>query len=97
MNLAAPNHQAWLQSSVQQFFKTCNWEDEPIAVQELRFASLLDDHTALSLNLNVSQFFAAINWDGTTLATPSPIVEAPAPIALDADGTFTLSELSDLF
>ena len=66
-----PKTQTWLQSSVQQFFKACNWDDQPIEVQEIRFASLRDDNTSLDLTLSVSQFLASINWAATIdLQTP---------------------------
>lgn len=94
-----PDTQTWLQSSVQQFFKTCNWDDQPIEVQEIRFASLLDDNTSLDLTLSVSQFFASVNWDGATLMAPALAIQAPETIEADADlnDLFTLTDLSDLF
>jgi len=94
-----PDTQTWLQSSVQQFFKTCNWDDQPIEVQEIRFASLLDDNTSLDLTLSVSQFFASVNWDGTSLMAPALVIEEPelAEADADPDDSFTLTDLSDLF
>ncbi len=94
-----PDTQTWLQSSVQQFFKTCNWDDQPIEVQEIRFASLLDDNTFLDLTLSVSQFLASVNWDGTSLTAPALVIEEPELIEADADpdDSFTLTDLSDLF
>ncbi|KAM3098961.1 hypothetical protein ACKFKF_16060 [Phormidesmis sp. 146-12] len=88
--------QNWLDSSVQEFFKTCNWDDHSIAVQDIQFASLLDENISLELTLSVGQFFAAVNWEGASFnKAPLPIVEAP--IASDSDGTFTLTDFSDLF
>jgi hypothetical protein len=92
-----PDTQNYLQATVQEFFKTCNWEDQSLEVQEIRLASLLDDNTSLPLTLRVSQFFAAVNWDGTTFANPSPVINSSDPTASNADSTFTLSDLSDLF
>ena len=93
-----PDTQIWLQSTVQHFFKTCNWDDQTIEVQDIRFASLLDDNTALELTLTVSQFFAAVNWDGSTLAAQTPAIAEPQPIAVDeSEDSFTLTDLSDLF
>ncbi len=95
----SPDTQTWLQTSVQQFFKTCNWDDQPIEVREIRFASLLDDNTSLDLTLSVSQFFASVNWDGTSLMAPALVIEEPGLIEADADpdDSFTLTDLSDLF
>ncbi len=100
--------QNWLHSSVQSFFTTCNWENETIAarstpqdVQRLEQAAVLtlacaegsESFTELSFNLRVRQFFAAVNWEGTTIAQ-SPTVEEPAPEPTDG---FTLTDFSDLF
>ncbi len=88
--------QNWLDSSVQEFFKTCNWDDHSIAVQDIQLASLLDENISLELTLSVGQFFAAINWDGTSFKAPLPVVEEPIA-ASDLDGTFTLTDFSELF
>jgi hypothetical protein len=85
----------WLDSSVQEFFKTCNWEDHSIEVQDIQLASLLDENITLELTLSVGQFFAAINWDGSSFNAPLPVLEAP--IASDLEDTFTLTDFSDLF
>jgi hypothetical protein len=88
--------QNWLDSSVQEFFKTCNWDDQSIEVQDIQLASLLDENISLELTLSVGEFFAAVNWDGSSFTAPSPIVEAP--IASDSEeDTFTLTDFSDLF
>lgn len=92
--------QNWLQSSVQSFFTTCNWENETVAarstpndVQRLEQAAALESFTELSFDLRVRQFFAAVNWEGTMTAQPS-IVEEPLPQPTDG---FTLTDFSDLF
>ncbi|NJR48980.1 MAG: hypothetical protein HC780_04820 [Leptolyngbyaceae cyanobacterium CSU_1_3] len=99
ITLLGSHEPSWLQSSVQEFFKTCNWEDQSIAVQAIKFASLLDENTALELTLSVGQFFAAVNWDGSTFSSPAAAIEEPEAIDLkpSSDETFTLTDFSDLF
>lgn len=96
---SAPDTQNWLRYPVQEFFKTCNWEDHSIEVQEIKFASLLDENVSLDLTLSVRQFFAAVNWDGSALTPALTIAEEPEvnETDIDSDGTFTLTDFSDLF
>jgi hypothetical protein len=87
--------QNWFDSSVQEFFKTCNWDDHAIEVQDIQLASLLDENISLELTLSVSHFFAAINWDGSSFTAPT-ILEVPIASNSQED-TFTLTDFSDLF
>jgi hypothetical protein len=100
ISTAAPEDtQTWLHSSVQSFFTTCNWENKPIAaistsaIEQLEQAAAIESITELSFDLRVRQFFAAVNWEGTTIA-PSPMIEEPTPEPGDG---FTLTDFSDLF
>lgn len=91
--------QNWLYSSVQTFFTTCNWDDQPIAptpqmVQQLEQAAAIEPLTELSFNLPVGQFFAAIHWEGT--AVRLPLVE-PLELLSEPTDDFTLTDFSDLF
>jgi uncharacterized membrane protein len=89
--------QSWLQLSVQKFFLGVNWEDHPPAVQEMqlsaRAAAAQGQPIPLSLELSVSQFFAAIAWDGTSIAAAN---EPVLPSTSQADD-FTLDDFTNLF
>lgn len=91
--------QNWLHSSVQTFFTTCNWEDQPIAptpqvVQQLEQAAAIEPLAELSFTLQVGQFFAAMNWEGT----PARPTEAePLELPSEPIDSFTLTDFSDLF
>ncbi|MEX0268134.1 hypothetical protein AB3R30_03240 [Leptolyngbyaceae cyanobacterium UHCC 1019] len=82
----------WLQSSVQEFFSTLNWEDLPPNIQPIGEVTSQYSDAPLSLDLSVSRFFAAINWEGAAIAA---LVSAPSP-SPSAD-SFTLDDFSDLF
>jgi hypothetical protein len=82
----------WLQSSVQVFFSSLNWDDLSPDVQPVGQAMSQYSDAPLSLDLSVHHFFAAINWDGATIAAP---VAAPAqPVSASS---FTLDDFSGLF
>ncbi len=94
--------QNWLQSSVQSFLETCNWNDHSIEVQEIKLAAVEADRnpeeistveTLLPYHLSVQEFFAAVNWDGALLN--SAVIEAPALTPDESD--FTLADFSNLF
>ncbi|PZV14410.1 MAG: hypothetical protein DCF22_09080 [Leptolyngbya sp.] len=82
----------WLQSSVQEFFSTLNWEDLPPNIQQIGEVTSQYSDAPLSLDLSVSRFFAAINWEGVAIAAP---VSTPAQSS-SAD-SFTLDDFSGLF
>lgn len=84
--------EAWLRSSVQQFFSTFNWDNTATAVQDTKRSAIESGNTD-PLNLSVCQFFAAIHWDGSPIATTPPA--APPPVAAADD--LTLEDFSDLF
>lgn len=88
--------QNWLQSTVQTFFATCNWDNQSIEVQAIKFSSITEVATELTFHLSVEQFFAAVNWDGTSLNARS-IPEAPLLNSSEPKETFTLTDFSDLF
>lgn len=90
---AAISPKPWLQWSVQKFFSTFNWEDNPPEVQELKRTSQ-DGDSPLSLTLSVCQFFASVNWEGATIAAPTPMPPVSAPTAKTE---LTLDDFSNLF
>jgi hypothetical protein len=83
--------EAWLQASVQSFFASLNWDDNPPEVQQVRLAT---SNSPLDLTLSVSQFFTAVNWDGSAIAAPTPI---QAPISAPKANDLTLDDFSSLF
>ncbi|MCU0551337.1 MAG: hypothetical protein MUC48_18470 [Leptolyngbya sp. Prado105] len=105
--LAPQDTQNWLHSSVQTFFSTCNWENQPqrsipqarSTAQDVAFleqAAATESFTELSFELKVKQFFAAMNWEGAAVAgvsvAPEPDIQFDEP-----NGSFTLTDFSDLF
>ncbi|WNZ22811.1 hypothetical protein HJG54_08050 [Leptolyngbya sp. NK1-12] len=92
---AAHSPQAWLKQTVQQFFGSINWEDQPPEIQHLRLVNAQTDPQPLSLFLTVDQFFSAFNWAGDgTRPTPQPLIE---PMPNSESNGFTLEDFSDLF
>lgn len=89
--------QNWLQSSVQTFFATCNWDNQSIEVQSLKLSALTEVETELALNLSVQDFFAAVNWDGTSLSSPALAPAQDLFEPAESDDGFTLTDFSDLF
>ncbi len=89
---ASMNTSNWLQSSVQEFFSTLNWEDLPLDIQHPGQVSPQYSDAPLSLNLSVSNFFAAVNWEGATIAAPVLTTTQPT-----SNTSFTLDDFSDLF
>lgn len=89
--------QSWLQRSVQTFFLGVNWEDHSPSVQEMqlsaRTAAAQGQFVSLSLELTVSQFFAAIAWDGTAIAPGNE----PHLLEANQADDFTLEDFTDLF
>ncbi|MBE9009806.1 hypothetical protein IQ250_06270 [Pseudanabaenaceae cyanobacterium LEGE 13415] len=99
--VAPQDTQNLLHSSVQSFFATCNWENKTLAprsmnsaIEQLEQAAAVDSITELSFDLRVRQFFAAVNWDGSAIASSPAIVEEPIS---EPDDGFTLTDFSDLF
>ncbi len=82
----------WLQTSVQKFFTSINWDNHSPEVQQRRSEPGV---TPLNLTLSVQEFFAAVNWDGSAigLAPSSPPIALPSTSVND----FTLDAFSDLF
>ncbi len=91
------NTQTWLYDSVQSFFTTCNWEDQAARsdVQLLEQSVASESFTELSFELRVRQFFAAVNWEGTSIGSTPAI--APVETQPEANDGFTLTDFSDLF
>lgn len=90
---AYADSEAWQQSSVQTFFSRFNWEDSPPEVHEVKQAAARHSTEPLSLTLSVSQFFAAVNWEGTAIAAATPQPTAPVQKADD----LTLDDFFNLF
>lgn len=85
----------WMRQTVQQFFGEFNWENNSPEIQKLKQTAVNSDQP-LSLSLKVGEFFAAISWEGSSIAAlPQPEVSMPSPNSpIDA---FTLDDFSDLF
>ncbi|WP_448571079.1 hypothetical protein [Trichothermofontia sp.] len=90
-----PANRDWLTLTVQQFFATVNWDDQPLAVQELKRTSI-QTGGPLSLTLTVSQFMSAFPWDGKAIAAPIPLEET-LPIAEAKGQDLTVDDFSNLF
>lgn len=93
--------ESWLALSVREFFTAVNWENKPPEIQqlsqELVISATQGTISPLSLNLTVSQFFGAIPWDGSTIAS-LPNQTDGSFLATTADSSdFTLEGFSDLF
>jgi len=86
------NPNSWLQSSVQEFFSTLNWEDLPPNIQQIGEVTSQYSDAPLSLDLSVSRFFAAINWEGAAIAAA-----VSTPTQSSSADSFTLDDFSDLF
>jgi hypothetical protein len=95
-NAGMVQSQAWLHSSVQEFFTTVNWEDQLPEVQEIKLQALQGTDQSLKLTLSVSQFFGAIPWEGMMAAAPVP-TSPPALEEVSESDSFTLDAFSDLF
>jgi hypothetical protein len=95
-NGAKPHSQPWLVLSVQQFFSTINWEDNPPELQEMKLTAAQTEGGTLSLTLTVNQFFTAVNWEGAAIASVPNISEVPTSEVSSID-KFTLDDFSDLF
>jgi hypothetical protein len=82
---------------VQTFFSEFNWEDTPPDIQAIKQAFSVEGNSGpLSFALSVSQFFAAINWDGSEIAAPIPV--EPSSLAQYAvNNDLTLDQFSSLF
>jgi hypothetical protein len=91
---AAPSD-TWLQSSVQKFFSSFNWEDNTPEVQEIKLTSQ-ENSGPLSLTLSVNQFFAAVNWDGAAIA-PATSASLSQPTSATLQEDLTLDGFSDFF
>lgn len=94
-NGSAPHTTPWLTQSVQQFFSSVNWDDNPPELQELKQTGAQGVNTELSMTLTVSQFFSAVNWDGAAIASIPESQDLVEPIAPAND--FTLDDFSNLF
>jgi len=86
------NTSNWLYSSVQEFFSTLNWEDLPPDPQPIGEVTLQYSDAPLRLDLSVSNFFAAINWEGAAIA--AAVSAQPQPTSAES---FTLDDFSALF
>ncbi|NJL35363.1 MAG: hypothetical protein HC899_00410 [Leptolyngbyaceae cyanobacterium SM1_4_3] len=93
MNGSTPTQDSWLQQTVHQFFTAFNWEGHSPEVQELKLTALQGSDASLSLTLTVTQFFGAIAWDGSAIATTPSLTASTTPSTED----FTLEDFSDLF
>ncbi len=88
---AHPDPEDWLQSSVREFFSQFNWDDRPLALQDLSSDPVSPQ--PLSLDMSVSYYFSAIDWEGSAIAAPIPVSDLPpAP-----SSNLTLDDFSSLF
>jgi hypothetical protein len=83
-----------LKQTVQEFFRSINWDDQPLEVQQLRLTAQIESQP-LSLLLTVNQFFSTINWEGSAIA---PVPSRPVASESNSNSdTLTLDDFSDLF
>lgn len=88
---ANPADQDWLQFSVREFFSQLNWDDHPLNLQALDLDPI--NPQPLSLEMSVSYYFSAIDWEGRAIAAPISISELPSAPSDD----LTLDDFSSLF
>ncbi len=88
---AHPDTEDWLQASVREFFSQFNWDDRPLVLQDLSSDPVSPQ--PLSLDMSVSYYFSAIDWEGSAIAAPIAIPDLlPAP-----SNDLTLDDFSNLF
>lgn len=89
---------AWLHSTVQEFFLNFNW-DGAASPDRLTTPQTTTSTSSepLSLEMSVGRFFAAFNWDGTAIAAPPPPPLSDSTPSANSTNSFTLDEFSDLF
>lgn len=88
---AHPAAEDWLQSSVREFFSQLNWDDRPLNLQDIAVDPVSPQ--PLSLDMSVSYYFSAIDWEGSAIAAPIAIPDLPSAPARD----LTLDDFSSLF
>lgn len=88
---AHPVAEDWLQSSVREFFSQLNWDDRPLNLQNIAVDSVSPQ--PLSLDMSVSYYFSAIDWEGSAIAAPISIPDLPSAPSRD----LTLDDFSSLF
>lgn len=87
--------EAWLHSTVQEFFLNINWDGAATPAPQSTAQTTSVNQEPLSLEMSVGRFFAAINWEGAAIAAPPPSSSATPPA--NGASSFTLDEFSDLF
>lgn len=89
--------EAWLHSTVQEFFLNINWDGAAPPERSPTTQSAAAGHSEpLSMEMSVGRFFAAINWDGTAIAA-APTSASATSLPANGESSFTLDEFSDLF
>lgn len=86
-----PAAEDWLQFSVRECFSQFNWDDRPFSLKTLGADPLSPQ--PLSLDMSLSYYFSAIDWEGSTIAAPLPIPDLPPAPSND----LTLDDFSSLF
>ncbi len=93
----------WVQTSVQQFLGSVNWDG---IAQKPNFQSTNptnfdssdfqrpDPNAPLSLSLTIGQFMTAVNWDGVAMIE---VPSQPAVVSKPRETALTLNDFSDFF
>lgn len=87
----------WLQTSVQDFFSSINWEMAPVEVQQFKRESLQASPELTSLTLSVARFFSCIPWEGQPVIAPSFAESENLEIEQEESEDLTLDDFSSLF
>ncbi|MGB3517992.1 MAG: hypothetical protein WBA43_16165 [Elainellaceae cyanobacterium] len=108
-NGAAKGMQAssWLQQSVQQFFQDVNWDGRVLAPPPIE--DDIGDMTSLfpadaptvsssfSFTMTVSNYFAAIPWDGVPMIAAPILTDTPTEAAAPEEKSVTLDDFFSSF
>lgn len=97
---------SWLQQSVQQFFQDVNWDGRVLAPppveDDLEITALFPADappvsSSLSFTMTVSNYFAAIPWDGVPMIGAPIVTDTPTDAAAPEEKSVTLDDLFSSF